>query len=351
MSDRLANVLQAVGKETLTYESKDGTRVLILPYGGRVLGVFPKGSDQNFYWTNTALDAVETAKEFFESDDWKNSGGDRTWIAPEVDVFFPRFPDRSIYFQPRGLDPGTYRVERDGGRMTLINDLSLTLSRSNSAVDLRITKSFGSASNPLRHEKSLGIHDVDFAGYAQYTSLEITGGDLSRPVGLWNLAQMPHGGDLLIPTYSKTIPKHVFSTTDEGIPSTDILVSDRLVRYKMRQVGEHKIEIRAVATTGRIGYVYNSGDAWSLIVRNFHVNPSGEYVDVPWTDTDDFGYCAQACNINSALGTFSELEYHIPAIGGDSSQTRCDDTTQVWAFRGGKEAIIDIARVLISPEA
>ena len=32
----------------------------------------------------------------------------------------------------------------------------------------------------------------------------------------------------------------------------------------------------------------------------------------PWNDLGDFGYSTQACNVNSNLGEFSELEYHIP---------------------------------------
>jgi hypothetical protein len=88
----------------------------------------------------------------------------------------------------------------------------------------------------------------------------------------------------------------------------------------------------------------------TLIVRNFVVNPSGEYVDVPWRDPDDLGYSTQACNVNSALGAFSELEYHIPAIGGKTGRARCDDAAQVWAFCGPEEAIRAVAHCLLSPE-
>ena len=33
------------------------------------------------------------------------------------------------------------------------------------------------------------------------------------------------------------------------------------------------------------------------------MNPSGEYVDVPWTETENFGFAFQACNVNSNLGS------------------------------------------------
>ena len=85
-----------------------------------------------------------------------------------------------------------------------------------------------------------------------------------------------------------------------------------LVRYRMRALGFHKIGIRAVATAGRAGYTYSDGDQFALIIRNFSVNPSGEYVDVPWNSTEDMGYCTQACNFNISEVRFSELEYHVP---------------------------------------
>jgi len=106
-----------------------------------------------------------------------------------------------------------------------------------------------------------------------------------------------------------------------------------------------------VAVTGRVGYLFNQGGRHALIIRNFLVNPSGEYVDVPWDDPADLGYSTQACNVNSALGQFSELEYHIPAIGGGTGRTHCDDTAQVWAFRGSQEAIAGVVKTLLGKQA
>jgi hypothetical protein len=342
----LLEVLKAAEQESRVITQPDGTDLLLLPHGGRMLGLYAPGSQENFYWTNTALNSSETAKQLYASDEWHNSGGDRTWLAPEVDIFLPNFPARDKYFQPRELDPGRYQVEDEGGRVRLVNRLTLTLSRSRKRVELELAKSFVPAPNPLRHERSAPRDGVEYAGYTQQTSLRITGGDASGVVGLWNLVQMPHSGELLVPTYTRATPKLVFG----NVPAADLVASDRLVRYRMRQVGEHKIALRAVATTGRVGYVFEQGGRWALIIRNFVVNPSGEYVDVPWDDPTDLGYSTQACNVNSHLGQFSELEYHIPAIGGATGQSRCDDAAQVWAFRGSMEAIAAVTRILISSE-
>ncbi|MBN1345926.1 MAG: hypothetical protein JXQ73_24765 [Phycisphaerae bacterium] len=350
MIDTLADTLNSVGKETERCRFPDGSTVLVLPYGGRILGLFAPGAAANFYWTHPALESERTAAAFYASDDWHNSGGDRTWLAPEVDIFFPNFPNRDTYFQPRQLDPGDYALTTTDRGLELTNRLTVMLSRSRRQVELQITKLVSPAPNPLRRERGLGgLSQIEYAGYTLRTSLELLGRGLEpvHPVGLWNLVQMPHGGDLLIPTYVRTEPKVYFGE----IADLDLIVSDRLVRYRMRASGEHKIGVRAVATAGRVGYLHQMPDRqWALIIRNFLVDPSGEYVDVPWDEPEDMGYSTQACNVNSALGSFSELEYHVPAIGGSTGKTRTEDVAQVWAFRGARETIQAIAACLLTAE-
>jgi hypothetical protein len=341
----LARVLQRVGKPTRLFKSPDGTRVLVLPYGGRVLGLFSPRNGENFYWTHPALASVETARAFYGSDQWHNSGGDRTWLAPEADLFFPNFPKLDPYYQQRSLDPGHYRVVQAPGGFKLVNRLTVNLARSRAKAALRITKSFGPAPNPLRHERGVALSGLEYAGYTQFTALELLGAsqDLAAEIGLWNLVQMPHGGDLLIPTYSRGEPRLVMGK----IPPADLKVEARMLCYRMRQQGECKISLRAIATCGRVGYRYRSANQWCLIIRNYAVNPSGEYVDVPWNDPDYRGFSTQACNVNSGLGQFSELEYHIPAIGQGAGRTRCEDEAQVWAFRGSETDIAQVCRLLL----
>jgi hypothetical protein len=352
MIDDLVQTLGAAGKSTEMYQSPDGSKVLMLPHGGRILGLFAEHAAENFYWTHPALETAESARKFYESDAWHNSGGDRTWLAPEVDIFFPQFPelDLSTYWQPRQLDPGNYRVVRECGVVRLVNRLTLTLSRSRKQVALEIAKWVGPAPNPLRYEQQWEFpRDVKYAGYTQHTALKSadTSGEITTQIGLWNLVQMPHGGELLVPTYSRSEPKVYMG----HIGSDDLVATQQLVRYRMRAKGEHKIGLRGVAMTGRVGYLYSAGGGESaLIIRSFFVNPSGEYVDVPWREPSNLGFAIQACNVDSGLGSFSELEYHVPAIGSGTGLTSCEDVSQIWAFRGREESVREIARRLLSPE-
>lgn len=348
MNEALVKCLNDAGKPTERVLSPDGSEVLVLPHGGRVLGLFAPRSEENFFWTNDALKTPAAAKAFYASNEWHNSGGDRTWLAPELDLFFPDYPSLDRYFQPRQLDPGNYQVAKTPDGLRLVNRLAVTPARSGKPVELEMGKSFSWAPNPLRYERGLkGLCDIEYAGYTQHTSLAIIGAPVAR-VGAWNLVQMPHGGDLLVPVHARTQPKIYFGT----ISPEDLIAGDRLVRYRMRTNDCHKIGIRAVATTGRVGYMYPVGGESALVMRNFFVNPSGDYVDVPWSDAEDLGYAVQSCNVvDETLGAFSELEYHIPAIGEGTGRTRSDDWSVVWAFRGPSEQVRTVARVLLSPEA
>jgi hypothetical protein len=339
---QLIETLAAIGKPAETWESTDGTKALVLPHGGRILGLFAPGDDESFFWTHPALGDPGSARDFYQGSQWHNSGGERTWLAPEVDFFFPDFPDLKTYWQPRELDPGSYQVLRNNGGFSWANHATLTLSRSQRKVDLEITKSLTPALNPLRYEHEPLDSAVRYAGYTLHGALQVRSSDPAPPVGLWHLTQLPHGGDMLVPTFSRSQPKIYMGT----IGREDLLVDDHLVRYRMRSAGEHKLGVRAAALTGRAGYLFTQGDETSLVVRNFSVNPSGEYIDVPWAETENFGIAFQACNVNSALGAFSELEYHVPVVGPSGAE----DQSQLWAFRGPEPAIRSIARRLLAPE-
>jgi Family of unknown function (DUF6786) len=351
MRGNLSSIQKRVGKHLQQHINPDGSRLLLMPYGARVLGLFAPDSDENFFWTHPALATTKLAHAFWQTDNWHNSGGDRTWLAPEVDVFFPNFPETSVWRVPAEIDPGHYDIVHTVPEIQLASQFTLTLSRCQERVEARMVKSWGPAPNPLRHEPVLGeLSRVAYAGYTQETSLELLASSgSSAQIGLWNLLALPHGGEVILPTYALDEPR-VYSGP---IPSADLVVTNHLVRFQMRREGIMKIGIRAAATTGRCGYLYPIGEDWALVVRNFTVNPSGEYIDVPWKEPaspGDLVYSTQACSVNNKLGAYCELEYHAPAIGAGTGHSRSFDTSLVWAFRGSQADIRRVARELLSAD-
>lgn len=343
----LMKTLKAVGKETRIYNTGDGTRLLVLPYGARVLGLYAKDNDQNFYWVNPELQGRESAQELFARDGWHNTGGDRTWLAPELDIFFPDYPDVRRHWEPPQLDASEYVVEGGRDTLSLRKKMTLHLARPKRAAELELTKALGPAPNPLRYERGLEqqVGAVEYAGYTLRTHLKLLGDDAQNlpQLGVWNLAQLPWGGELLVPTYSKAKPRVLFGE----IPPENLICQDHLMRFRVTLRGEQKLAVRAVTTTGRTGYAYQAGSQWCLVIRNFTVNPSGTYVDVPKDEPEDFGYSVNAVNVKSGLGDFCEMEYHAPALGHDMESAGGTDVSQMWAFRGERDAVDVIARELL----
>jgi hypothetical protein len=131
------------------------------------------------------------------------------------------------------------------------------------------------------------------------------------------------------------------------IDSHKLAIGDHITRVQMRGPGVTKLGFASLDTTGRVGYLYSVEQEEALVVRNFCVNPSGNYIDAPRNKPTRTGDAVQSCCVDSTLGQFSELEYHAPAIGPEIGQTRCDDVSQVWAFRGPKAQIQVIAELLL----
>jgi len=347
MRDQLVNVFNQAGKPAKLLSLGNGSQVAVTPHGARVLGLFAPDDDRNFFWTSTVLENIDSARELFASDKWQNTGGDRTWLSPEIDFFFPKYPDLGTYHQPREFDPGRYTLAMGQSGCTMATEFTIGFSRRPEKAEVRLTKTIEGLADPLRHEKWKPA-DVKFAGYGLRTTLEYTGLLAPGiPIGLWHLIQMPQGGEMIIPTYSPVQPMVVFG----DIPADDLLIAPPGVRYHMRVAGEQKISLRAVDCTGRVGYFYERDGVAQLIVRNFFVNPSGDYVDAAWKDASDVGYAVQACNIdNPQFGKFSEMEYHVPAIGVPGARPKCEDSAQTWAWRGLREAIALIARRMLGAE-
>ncbi len=65
MSKSLIESIQAAGKRLESCSMPDGTRLLMLPFGARVLALYSPESEENFYWTNSALAEADTARSFF----------------------------------------------------------------------------------------------------------------------------------------------------------------------------------------------------------------------------------------------------------------------------------------------
>jgi len=95
--------------------------------------------------------------------------------------------------------------------------------------------------------------------------------------------------------------------------------------------------------------VKSVGGHATLIVRQFTIDSSAAYVDVPWQTASDLegpGCAAQVCAVDHpVLGRYVELEHHSPAIDGAGS-TVVTDISHLWAIRGAEPDVRALARQL-----
>ncbi len=345
---KIGEIIDSAGISNEVLEFKDSGSLLVLPDSGRVLGLFSSASDENFFWTNPALDDKASASAMFTSSKWPNPGGDRTWLAPESELFIGDLSNPfGTYKVPPELDPGKWRIAAEKPFLQIKNKTTLFLRNSQKKIPLEILKEWRPATNPLRDCKLGGIV---YAGYEQETVLEFAAvRNESAPLllGIWNLIQLPKPGRMMIPTYSKTAPLIVFG----NISRKKLNTSANLINWTMDgDDGSAKISVKACPLTGRAGYLYRSrrnSCTWNLVIRNFAVNPSGEYIDTPWNDLSDNGYAFQACSVNDGAVKFNELEYHVPAAASYQARNISCDLSQLWAFRGSFAKIAKVAQFLL----
>lgn len=342
---KLNSILTQAGKPALPHTFSDGSRLLLQPSAGRLLGLFPAQSDTNFFWTNPAFSSIEAARSYFSHDGWKNIGGDRTWLAPEIELFVGDLTRPfATYAIPPALDPGNWTLSSGTDpELSLTNATRLQLHRSGGEINVRISKRYRPAFNPIS-----GMDEsLQYAGYTQITTVELEQ-DAARTLslGIWNLIQLPQPGVMLIPTHNKAQPQVVF-----GAPAdTDLKVTPNLVQWNMAHGDKNaKISLKASALTGRAGYLHQTQAAgiWDLVVREFEVDPHGDYVDGLFEPPHETGWAFQACYVRLGDECFNELEYHSPAVTTGAGLNTRNDESRVWAFRGTGAAITKVAQTLL----
>jgi hypothetical protein len=314
--------------------------VIVSQYGCRVLGVFPSGEAENLLWLPPELESIDSATELKKSGSWK-LGGERLWLSPEIELHFsdPNQPSGDNYAVPQSTDPGCWN-----GRGDTTNGLSLT--NRGKAINHLSKSEFG-----FTIERSVTIdvppestRDVASIGYQVETKLMIEPGDRPDAVyGLWNVAMVPAGGTMLIPTHPQ--PELVdYFQTDIGAFCSQWPAH---VAFPMTGSAFHKLGLIAGDVRGTMGYLrpLPNGQA-NLIVRQVSVDPQGVYCDYPGHDRNRRDVAFQFYNDDGMMGPYGEFECHAPAATAKTG-FRASDHLRTWAFTGPEQRMREIAMELL----
>jgi hypothetical protein len=347
--ERLTDVLTQSGLPPTELAGSDGSSVLVLPYGARILGLFPYGA-QNLLWTHPQLAHVESAAAFFQDRGWRNTGGGRTWISPERDIHVVDLDDPwNSYRVTESIDPGSFNIVSTDQGVQLTTAGMVTHHRTGQKCRVRLEKTIHLVPNPLRYQPEARdfLKNVTYAGYEQITSLTYAEDRLDSvpQLSLFDAVNLPATGKVVIPTVKKIRPTDFFEATG---PS-HLTCTSRGLSFLFDGLERHKIAIRVSDVLGgRAGYLRQiSKHEFSLVVRNFFVEPSADYVDTPWNDPEDRGYVLDCYNDGGMNGLYGELEYHSPAMGPGTGRSQCMDRAQLWGFQGQRQNILNIMSQLL----
>jgi hypothetical protein len=351
---QITSRLEEHGFEYSILELQNGVSIVVSKYGGRIFGPFlppavvPGG--ESLFWTNNAFAQADSFQDFLESGDW-NLGGERIWIAPEIQY---NVHDRTDYWNtynlPGQVDPGRYSMDQvRSGQWQLAQDMTLEAYNLGSGTkELHLGRLIHQVADPLRYLNNYQelMDGVIFAGYEQVLSIsESKRDDLKTEV--WNLLQLNAGGLLFIPATRR------LSYTDHYKPIDDShqTVYPDHVRLRITGDRQYKVGYKAAHVFGRIGY-YNQvddGPAY-LIVRNFFNNPSMPYAEEPADIPGACGHSIHVYNDDGNLGGFGEMECNCQTIGGETNRSSSTDQVVLWIYTGAPGPLKEIGLHLLGIE-
>jgi hypothetical protein len=329
---------------------RDGARIVISQRGGRIFGPFLDEDSPSLFWVNGAFGQAETFKDFLASGHW-NLGGDRIWIAPEVQY---NTRDRSNFFGafhlPEAMDPGQYMLEELAPNRWRLS-MDLTMEAYNLATgrkDLRLERIIQPVEDPLRYLQNYRelVEEVKFFGYEQFVTLEESRRD-DIVSETWSLIQLNPGGRLMIPS-TPCVEYH-----DYYLPINDQYITFHPHHVSLRATGDrtYKVGFKSPQVFGRIGYFNELGGGQAyLVVRNFFNNPSGNYTEEIDRIPGMNGFSIHVYNDDGGLGGFTELECNEQAIGAYTGGSKSLDQLVLWIYAGEAEKIKTIALNLLGVE-
>lgn len=340
---QVINRLKENGLPYAVLTLQNDVSIIISQRGGRIFGPFLSQESESIFWINSVFAQPDSFKEFLNSGDW-NLGGDRIWIAPEIQYSIRDRTDFwGSYHLPEQVDPGRYALDQlKPDQWRLSQDMILeAYNLASGQKELHLERVIQRIEDPLRNLSDYQdlIDDVLFAGYEQVVSL--SEGKLDDIMSeAWSLVQLNPGGLLLIPASSRVEFTDYYEPIDESLQT----IHPNHVRLKITGDRRYKVGYKAAHVFGRLAYFnhFDDGRAY-LIVRNFFNNPSVPYAEEPDHSPGCRGHSIHVYNDNGDFGGFGELECNAQTIGGITGRSASTDQLLLWLYVGTADKVKKIA--------
>lgn len=359
MSDRIRyqQVIDRLEENGLVYgvlALQNGVSAIVSQHGGRVFGPFLTEDSESVFWTNDAFASPEAFGEFLRSGNW-NIGGDRMWIAPEIQY---HVPDRDDFwgsvFWPEQVDPGTYTLQQPApGQWLLSQDMTLqAYNLASGQKELHLERLIRPVEDPLRNVRAYAelLDGVQYSGYEQVVTLsEGKRDDIVSEA--WSLTQLNPGGVLVIPASPRVEYTDYYEPVDDRLQT----FHPGHVRLQITGDRQYKVGYKAAHVLGRLAYFNHIDDGPDdrhayLIVRNFFNNPSAAYAEEPDQKIGCRGHSIHVYNDDGNAGGFGELECNAQTIGGETGRSSSTDQLVLWLYVGAPDKVKEIGLHLLGIE-
>lgn len=336
------------GGETYAVLNAGSAQILITQRGGRIFGPFLSKDAPALTWINPALAAPHTFAAFIANKEW-NLGGNRIWIAPEIQyIIHDRFDFWGTHRLPAAIDPGQYILTVDRESVHLAQRITLkayNIAAGEKTLDVT-RRIYTHVVNPLRALNHASVFDeVTFIGYAQEVTLTDMGG---APMAseAWDLVQLNPGGQLIIPVTGEVeVSPYFGSPTDDSLTPR---ANPPHLRIAITGDRQYKVGYKAAYLTGRFGYYQTLSDGRAcLMIRHYDNNPSAHYSEEPPQNPGVNGHSIHVYNDDGGMGGFGEMECSGQAIGGPDGRTTHTDTFTMWCYVGTPDLVNAIGRILL----
>ncbi len=349
----LTTILREAGEHYHILPLQGAAVALITQRGGRILGLFPTFDAKNLLWTNSAaFDTVAGFKQFVAQGNW-NLGGERIWIAPEIQY---NVRDRNDFWGtlvvPPQMDPGEYALQTASNTADYLGwNATMRLHAYNLASGeqiLSVANTLKSAANPLRHLND-SLSDIAYFGYEHHVIL--AGTQANTVSEAWNLVQLNAGGQLLIPCLPVVQASDYFGDVPDEARQLHFGDVPHL-RLNITGKRQYKIGYQAFSMTGRMAYHHALPDGREVVlIRSFFNNPSNRYAEEPPDKPGVNGHSVHVYNDGGEFGgnnAFGEMECTGRTLqGGTDLDDVAHDVFTLWAYLGTPPAIQRVIHLLL----
>ena len=323
----------------------EGWQAVVTEHGGHVFGPFSEAYPEGIFWIPETVYDREQYGKLISRKIW-NIGGDRVWIAPEIEFNIrDRAHFRETLDTPKSIDPGSYEMTREGENVHLRMSLDL-VSRNTVTGSMHIDfhRMIHRAENPLRRLPSYEalMEGLSYCGIEEVIRLSGTSSE-DVLAESWDLLQIRPKGTLFIPMYEP------MRGTDHYEPAGGHeQLTENGVTLRITGDSRYKIAYRSAVLTGRFGYLADSDtDSSVLIIICYPNNPSAMYSEEPPLIEGDTGYSIHVYNDDGNSGGFAEMECNMPTIGKPTGIDCSEDRLSKWIFTGKTEKLKAVARILL----